>query len=198
MIPADQDGALEEGALERLLDRLRAGDITAAEQLFVAFEPYLRLLVRRQLSAEMQPKFDSVDVVQSIWADLVDGFRAGRWHFPDVTHFRGFLLKATQNRLVDTLRRHRRATVVETPLPDEPATSHEPLDQHPGPEEEVGAGDLWDKLVHLCPPQHRDLLELKRQGFRLGEIAARTGLHEGSVRRILYDLARRYATGANA
>jgi hypothetical protein len=28
-------------------------------------------------------------------------------------------------------------------------------------------------------------------GFRMGEIAARTGLHEGSVRRILYDLARR-------
>ena len=30
-------------------------------------------------------------------------------------------------------------------------------------------------------------------GFRLGEIAARTGMHEGSVRRILYDLARRLA-----
>jgi DNA-binding IclR family transcriptional regulator len=34
---------------------------------------------------------------------------------------------------------------------------------------------------------------LKRQGLLLTEIAARTGLHEGSIRRILYDLARRLA-----
>ena len=45
----------------------------------------------------------------------------------------------------------------------------------------------------LCPPAHHNLLELKRQGFPLAEIAARTGLHESSVRRILYDLARRLA-----
>ncbi len=45
----------------------------------------------------------------------------------------------------------------------------------------------------LCPPAHRDLLELKRQGFPLAEIAARTGLHESSVRRIVYDLQRKLA-----
>jgi RNA polymerase sigma-70 factor (ECF subfamily) len=45
----------------------------------------------------------------------------------------------------------------------------------------------------LCPPAHRELLRLKRQGYALAEIASRTGLHEGSVRRILYELARRLA-----
>ena len=34
---------------------------------------------------------------------------------------------------------------------------------------------------------------MKRQGLPLAEIAGTTGLHEGSVRRILYDLARRLA-----
>jgi RNA polymerase sigma-70 factor (ECF subfamily) len=34
---------------------------------------------------------------------------------------------------------------------------------------------------------------LKRQGLSLAEIAERTALHEGSVRRILYELARRLA-----
>ena len=42
-------------------------------------------------------------------------------------------------------------------------------------------------------PAHREILILKRQGLPLAEIAARTGLHEGSIRRILYDLARRLA-----
>jgi DNA-binding IclR family transcriptional regulator len=39
---------------------------------------------------------------------------------------------------------------------------------------------------------------LTRQGFSLGEIAARTGLHESSVRRILYELARKFAVSGAA
>jgi DNA-binding IclR family transcriptional regulator len=35
------------------------------------------------------------------------------------------------------------------------------------------------------------VLELKNQGAPLAEIAAQTGLHKSSVRRILYDLQRR-------
>jgi RNA polymerase sigma-70 factor (ECF subfamily) len=48
-------------------------------------------------------------------------------------------------------------------------------------------------MCEQCPPAHREILVLKRQGLLLSEIAARTGLHEGSIRRILYDLARRLA-----
>jgi RNA polymerase sigma-70 factor (ECF subfamily) len=48
-------------------------------------------------------------------------------------------------------------------------------------------------MLALCPPAHHELLRLKRQGLGLAEIAARTGLHESSVRRILYNLASRYA-----
>jgi RNA polymerase sigma-70 factor (ECF subfamily) len=43
----------------------------------------------------------------------------------------------------------------------------------------------------LCPPGHRQILRLKQQGLGLAEIAARVGMHEGSVRRILYELAKR-------
>ena len=48
-------------------------------------------------------------------------------------------------------------------------------------------------MLTLCPVSHRDLLLMRRQGCSLAEIAQRTGLHESSVRRILYDLARRLA-----
>jgi RNA polymerase sigma-70 factor (ECF subfamily) len=48
-------------------------------------------------------------------------------------------------------------------------------------------------MLAQCPQGHRQILRLKRQGLPLAEIADRTGLHEGSVRRILYDLARRVA-----
>ena len=39
----------------------------------------------------------------------------------------------------------------------------------------------------------RILLRLRREGVPLAEIAARTGLHPGSIRRILRELARKMA-----
>jgi RNA polymerase sigma-70 factor (ECF subfamily) len=48
-------------------------------------------------------------------------------------------------------------------------------------------------MLALCPPEYHEILHLKRQGLLLDEIANRTGLHEGSVRRILRRLARQLA-----
>ena len=55
--------------------------------------------------------------------------------------------------------------------------------------ETVQADDLWIRLLASCPPEHRPLLYLRREGHSLAEIAARTGLHRDSVRRILRTLA---------
>ena len=37
--------------VDRLLEQLNSGDTAAAEQVFRTYEPYLRMMVRRQLSA---------------------------------------------------------------------------------------------------------------------------------------------------
>jgi RNA polymerase sigma-70 factor (ECF subfamily) len=52
---------------------------------------------------------------------------------------------------------------------------------------------LWERLLALCPPEHHEVLRLRRAGLTLEEVAERTGLHEGSVRRILRRLARHIA-----
>jgi RNA polymerase sigma-70 factor (ECF subfamily) len=177
--------------LDALLDRLCAGDPQAAEQVFVAYEPLLRLVVRRHLPERLRAKFDSADVVQSVWADIVEGFRSAGWHFTSAGHLRAFLVKATRNRLHDAVRRHHVALERERPLPEggDPGLSA----RQPRPSEVAQADDVWDKLLALCPPDHHDVLRLRRQGLQLNEIAERTGLHEGSVRRILRKLARQLA-----
>jgi len=53
-------------SLDALLAKLNSGDARAAEEAFVAYEPYLRKVVRRLLPARLRTKFDSVDVVQSV------------------------------------------------------------------------------------------------------------------------------------
>jgi RNA polymerase sigma-70 factor (ECF subfamily) len=177
--------------LRELLDKLCAGDTAAAEQVFLAYEPYLRMVVRRQLSARLRAKFDSADVVQSIWADVLRGFRKADWRFKDEAHLKAFLVKATRNRFLDRLRQHQTALQRESPLTDSDCDGM-PAARQPQPSEVAQAAEMWEQMLALCPPGHRDLLQLKRQGLPLAEIATRTGLHESSVRRILYDLARRW------
>jgi RNA polymerase sigma-70 factor (ECF subfamily) len=63
----------------------------------------------------------------------------------------------------------------------------------PRPSEVAQAGELWERMLALCPPEHHELLRLRRQGLRLREIAERTGMHEGSIRRVLRQLARQLA-----
>ncbi len=178
--------------LDTLLERLTSGDADAAEEVFLTFEPVLRVMVRRWLTPRLRAKFDSMDVVQSAWADVLKGFYAEGWRFNDRDHLRAYLARVTYNHFAKNCRQNSRAMRLEQPFNGGEAAGLLPSEQ-PRPSEIAQADELWELLIDLCPPAHRELLRLKRLGFRLDEIAARTGLHESSVRRILYDLARRLA-----
>jgi RNA polymerase sigma-70 factor (ECF subfamily) len=178
--------------LDNLLAQLCSGDAEAAGQLFLAFEPYLRKAVRRHLPPPLRARFDSTDILQSVWADVLRGFREAGWRFTDADHLRGFLFVATRNRLIDRVRQHQKAVAREEPLGEGDQQQFLPSPQ-PCPSEVAQEADLWQRILAHCPAEHRPLLDLKRQGYSLAEIAARTGLHPDSVRRILRTLARQLA-----
>jgi RNA polymerase sigma-70 factor (ECF subfamily) len=177
--------------LDLLLDRLAHGDDQAAEQLLDDYGPYLRMVVRRHLPERLRAKFDSLDVVQSVWAHVLRGLRAGTWHFPDNAHLQALLVQVTRRRLVSRCRHHHSA--VEHEQVGGPDLDALPAPVQPRPSEVAVAEELWVKMLALCPPAHQDVLRLRRQGLRLAEVAERTGLHEGSVRRILRGVARALA-----
>jgi len=174
---------------DRLLTKLNAGDADAAGQMFQAFEPYLRMVIRRRISPRFRSKFDSTDIVQSVWADVVDGLRRSKWTFDSLGQLRAFLLKMTRNRLVDRVRQHRRALDQEFAMPsqDIETLAANGTDRV---SETLYAEELWLQILDVCPPAHYEVLYLKRQGASLDEIASQTGLHKGSVRRILYEVGR--------
>jgi RNA polymerase sigma-70 factor (ECF subfamily) len=184
-------------SLDELLEKLSSGDDAAAEQVFVRYEPYLRKVVRRLLPAELRSKFDSIDVVQSVYGDVLAAFREGGMRFTTAAQLRAFLIKATRNRFIDRVRQYRTAARLEQPFV-ETEPEHVPSSSQPRPSEIAVAEELWGRLLALCPPEHHQLLRLRRQGATASEIAAQVGMHAGSVRRVLRDLAVRLACSETA
>ncbi len=62
-------------SLDTLLEKLAKGESAAAERVFRDFEPFLRAMVRRRLTPPLRVKFDSMDVVQSVWTDILEAAR---------------------------------------------------------------------------------------------------------------------------
>lgn len=177
--------------LDTLLARLTAGDPAAAEVVYRTYEPYLRAVVRRHLSAELRLRFDSQDIVQSVWLHLLKRFQAVGCRFADRQHLQAFLVRLTRNRFIDRLRRSR--PDLEHRVPSAGDLGEGIAAATPEPAAELQADELWRQLLELCPPRHQEILRLKRDGARIAEIAEKTGLNPGSIRRILHDLARRFA-----
>ena len=171
-------------------DRLNQGDVDSVESIDSTYEPYLRKLVRRQLPQRLRAKFDSTDVVQSVWASVLKGLREDKWQFSDETHLRAFLVRLALFRFIELCRQYRASLACERPLAELDELGRRPAlcDR---PSEIVQADDILNRLMKLCLPSHRELLRLRAMGIPLAEIAAQTGFHESSIRRIFYDLARR-------
>jgi RNA polymerase sigma-70 factor (ECF subfamily) len=61
----------------------------------------------------------------------------------------------------------------------------------PSPSQEAQAGDCWDQLLRGRDPREAEVVALRREGLTFEEIAARTGLHERAVRRVIELIRRR-------
>jgi RNA polymerase sigma-70 factor (ECF subfamily) len=176
------------GSADDLLEQLGRGEVEALGELFEAYAPYLRAVVRRQLADRLRAKFDSVDVVQSVWVQLIRRLGRDGWKVNDEGHLRALLVTIARRRLISRARQCDRCH-------DRPAENDwaAVTDTDASPSAAAQANDLWAKMLDLLPPEHHPILTLRREGLQLAEIAERTGLHEGSVRRILRRLARELA-----
>lgn len=177
--------------LRDALGQLRPNELEAAEALFEAYSPYLRAVVRRQLSDRLRARFDPSDVVQSVWVQVVRQLGRDGWPLGDEARVRGLLATIARRRLISRIRKEDAATPVRCLGDDEPVAAGP--SRYPPASEVAQAAETWGRLVALCPPEHLAILHLRRDGLKLDEIAARTGLHEGSVRRVLRRLAQQLA-----
>jgi RNA polymerase sigma factor (sigma-70 family) len=189
----DGDGAQEEGELRRLLARIHDGDEDAARELLRRYEAKVRLVVRRQLPRLLRSRFDSQDFVQSIWGSFFRRIKASPTELAGTENLIGFLARAARNKVIDE---YRRASSRKQDMRREESIwagneLRELADGSDTPVEVAEASEAFDRLRELVPESRRTVLNLKAEGLTTVEIAARLGLGERTVRRVLEDLRRR-------
>ncbi len=169
------------------------GEDDGFESFIQKYEPYLRIVARRQMSTRVRQCVDSMDVVQSAWLYVLR--KLGSNDCPDSDCLRPLLVRVIEHRLIDRARQQKSSRRREEVVADARQKSRQAAQTRPS--EHAQVAELWQQLLDLCPPQHRQLLERKREGLSLQEIADQTGLHPSSVRRVLYDLAGKLAANTS-
>ncbi len=189
----DGDRSGEDGELRQFLARIRDGDEDAARELLCRYEAKVRLVVRRLLPRLLRSRFDSQDFVQSIWGSFFRRIKTSPTELENTENLVGFLARAARNKVIDE---YRRASSRKQDMRREESMweGAKPRDLVAGSEtasEVVEASEELDRLRELMPEDRRTVLDLKAEGLTTVEIAAKLGIGERTVRRVIEDLRRR-------
>ncbi len=192
--------------LAELLGRLRSGDQSAATEILERYEAQVRLVVRRCLPRVLRSRFDSQDIMQSVWRSFfqrISGEPVEDQHgiaesgvdatleFKESSQLFAFLSRMARNKVIDQYRRettqktdiHRLRTIhgdsrADLDLADEAETASELLE----------AADELSHWRSLVPEGRQVLIDLKAEGHTSKEIGDKLGISERTVQRVLEDL----------
>lgn len=175
------------GDFSDLLRRAIAGDSAALAEIHSRYERLVLGLVRRRLGPALRRKFDSVDVVQSVFEDVLRDLP--RFEDRGEEAFRHWLYMKAENKVKDAWRRAVDADGA--PRETRLATNDDfaPVDV-PGPATQAGDADDEARLAEVLatmPAEQREVLGLRnKEGLSFAEIAARLSLASADAARMRY------------
>ncbi len=163
----------------RLLERARAGDPQAFDELFALFRPFLRQVVELRIDPRLRPRVDPSDVVQETQMEAFR--RLGDFFEREPMPFRLWLRKTAQERLLKVQRRHlhagRRAVDQEVRLPEQSSLllARQLLASGSTPSAQAHHGETAERvrqaLARLAEPDREVLLLRHFEGLSNQEVA---------------------------
>ncbi|NOX55550.1 MAG: sigma-70 family RNA polymerase sigma factor [Planctomycetes bacterium] len=170
-----------------LMDRIAAGDESAAEEVVRLYEPYIRRFVRFRLTdVRVQRLIDSVDVSQSVFLRLFQGLQRGALDVEGPEQLKALLTTIARNRLRDRTRRvrsDRRGGKWMREAFDLPA--HQAMSSEGDPGQIVENRDLRQCLTEELDAHERRLFERWLAGKTWAEIAKEVGGTREALRKRL-------------
>ena len=185
------DRHVSESSDRTLLRQFRAGETDAATELYVRYAERLQALAKSQTSHQLSARFDPEDVVQSVFRTFFRRASEGLYNVPPGEQLWQLLLVLALNK-VRALGVHHRAQ-----KRDVGRTAGSPgLEAYQGSRDETPMRILTlviDDVVGALPTIQQRMIQLRIEGYEIGQIAERTQRSKRSVERVLQKMRQRLA-----
>jgi RNA polymerase sigma-70 factor (ECF subfamily) len=176
------------------VQRIRAGDERAAEDLVRLYEPEIRLEIRCRLrlrNPKLRSVFDSLDICQSVLASFFVRAAIGEFDLEDPRQLVPLLVRMARNKLAEQVRFHQRdrrdIRRVERPESDGWFQDR----AVPSPSEIVASRELLDAFRMRLSDDERRVAELRSNGLDWGAVAEEIGgTAEGRRKQLARAIAR--------
>jgi RNA polymerase sigma factor (sigma-70 family) len=171
---------------------LRQGSQDAATQLYLRYVHRLRALTQAQCSAQLSREVDAEEIVQSIFGSFFRAASQGYYDVPAGEELWRLFLVIALNKIRAKGKYHRaakrdaRLTVRGEGIEDQAAVRGK-----------KGEDDLAflqlsvNEALDMLPPQHKQMVTLRIEGYEVAEIAQQTGRSHRTVERILQQARQR-------
>ena len=183
---------MQKSTEQGLIDRSRAGDREAFEQLIEEYAQRLLASVRAALGDRIRQRLESGDIVQQVYVDALE--HIDRFTKRDRSSFLSWLKRIARNRICDvdrrvfrTAKRNRELRVADIPA----AVSEligEVVDPAASPSQDASQAELLGLLAHAMAkliPSQREALELRYfERLSAAETAIRMGRSEPAIRQL--------------
>ena len=169
-----------------LLRRLQSGEADAATLLYLRYAARITSLACKQRGADLASRFDPDDIVQSTFRTFFRRAAEGHYDLPEGEDLWKLLLVIALQRVRDACSFHRAAKrdvrVSQSIEASDCATR--------SGRDEIGLAELKmvvDELLGELPAVQRAIVKLRIDGFRVDEIAEKTGRSRRTVERGLQE-----------
>jgi RNA polymerase sigma-70 factor (ECF subfamily) len=175
-----------------LLRRLRAGNDSAATQLYLRYAQRLHNLAQARCSGELARCVDADDIVQSVFGSFFRAVRKGYYDVPPGEELWKLLLVIALNKIRAKGKFHRAAKR------DVRLTAGSDALEAPGCEQESEIGLLFlrlviDEALQEWPPEYAHMVVLRIEGYEVAQIAAHTRRSKRTVERVLQEFRQQLA-----
>jgi RNA polymerase sigma-70 factor (ECF subfamily) len=186
----------------QLLQGHQAGDGDATEELFNRYVDRLIRLARQRLAPKLARRIDPEDVVQSAYRSFFAAAGRGRFVLEQAGDLWRLLAGITLNKLHRQVERNtakKRDVSKECGLAEEGSLLVGPdvLSREPSPHDVVALADEIELLMRDLDPRHREMFQLRLQGYLIEEIAAQTQRTQRTVLRTLEGIKQTLFTRAS-
>lgn len=174
---------------QKCVERWRAGDESAAAELYHRYVQQLIALAHRRLSARLSARLDPEDIVQSAFRSFFVRAQQGKFVFKDDDDIWKLLVQITIHKTLKQVAHHRRGK--RDAGAEVPAGSGERdqlvsyLSREPTPEEAAIFVDELEFFLRQLRPDDRKIVEMRLEGFDQLEIAQRLGISDRTIRRLM-------------